>query len=89
MPFIMMPVLKYSTTLSKQSSLPRLPVPSLDSTLSKYLKAVKHLVNEIDYEKTLKLANEFSKSGGLGEKLQRFLVERSKTTENWVSLRYF
>jgi hypothetical protein len=29
---------------------------------------------------------DFSKQGGLGEKLQKLLVERSKTTDNWVKI---
>ncbi len=78
------PVLKYSRTLSKQASLPRMPVPSLTSTMNKYLLAIKHLLNENDYENTKKLVNEFIKNDGLGQQLQRFLIERSKTTENWV-----
>jgi hypothetical protein len=32
----------------------------------------------------LKIATDFSKQGGTGEKLQQLLVERSKTTDNWV-----
>lgn len=78
------PVLKYSRTLSKQASLPRMPVPSLASTMNKYLLAIKHLLSESDYENTKKLVEEFSKNDGLGQQLQRFLVERSKSTENWV-----
>jgi hypothetical protein len=76
------PVLKYSRTLSKQASLPRMPVPSLSSTINKYLIAIRHLLNESEYEYTKKIADEFM--DGLGQQLQNFLVERSKKTENWV-----
>ncbi len=80
------PVLRYSKTLSKQASLPRLPVPLLDSTLNKYLNAIKHLLTESEYENTAKIVENFRKNG---EHLQRLLIERSKTTENWVSNFFF
>ena len=79
------PVLKYSRTLSKQASLPRMPVPLLASTMNKYLLAIKHLLSENDYENTKKIVEEFSRNNGLGQQLQRILVERSKSTENWVN----
>lgn len=80
-----MPILKYSRTLSKQSSLPRLPVPILEMSINKYLMAIKPLLNELDFDNTKKIAADFSKNGGVGEKLQKLLVERSKSTENWMA----
>lgn len=80
-----MPVIKHSRTLMKQASLPRMPVPALRSSLHKFLNAVKPLVSESELEATRVLANEFVKENGLGEKLQRLLVEKSKTTDNWLA----
>jgi carnitine O-acetyltransferase len=37
---------------SLQDSLPKLPVPALDSTLQKYLKTVRPLVSDEDYKQT-------------------------------------
>ena len=82
------PVLKNSRTLSKQASLPRMPVPQLTSTINRYLDAVKPFLNDSEYEKTKKVATDFAKENGLGEKLQSLLVQKSKTTDNWVSARY-
>lgn len=83
--FYPMPILKNSRTLMRQASLPRMPVPQLNSSLSKYLNAVKPFLNEVEYENTRKVASDFVKQDGIGEHLQRLLVERSKTTENWLS----
>lgn len=80
-----MPILKNSRTLSKQSSLPRLPVPSLESSIQRYLVAVKPHLNNEEFENTKKLALDFIKKDGPGEKLQRLLVEKSKSTDNWLA----
>jgi hypothetical protein len=50
-----MPLLKNSRTLMKQASLPRLPVPALNSSIQKYLQAIKPLVNENEFENTKKV----------------------------------
>lgn len=61
----------------------RLPVPSLESSIHRYLTAVKPLLKPDEFENTKKLAEDFLKNG-IGEKLQKLLVEKSKTTDNWV-----
>lgn len=71
--------------LVKQKSLPRLPVPPLQQTMDKYLNAIRPLVNDDQFEQTRKLVEEFKKPGGIGEKLQEKLVERSKTEDNWLA----
>jgi len=71
--------------LKYQSSLPRLPVPPLQQSLKKYLKAVQPLVNDEEFEKTAKVVEEFGMKGGIGEKLQKALEDRAKTHNNWVS----
>ena len=59
-------------------------MPSLESSIQRYLVAVKpHLDNE-EFENTQKLALDFIKKDGIGEKLQKLLVEKSKKTDNWV-----
>lgn len=60
-------------------------MPSLESSIQRYLVAVKPHLNNEEFENTKKLALDLIKKDGLGEKLQRLLVEKSKSTDNWVS----
>ncbi|KAJ3248222.1 Carnitine O-acetyltransferase mitochondrial [Chytriomyces hyalinus] len=50
-----------------QASLPRLPIPTLEETCATYLKSVRPLVNDADYEKTVRAVEEFKRPGGKGE----------------------
>jgi len=72
--------------LKYQSSLPKLPVPPLQQSLQKYLKAMRPLLNDDEYQKTLLAVEEFGKPNGIGEKLQSQLEKRAKTHDNWVRL---
>jgi hypothetical protein len=69
----------------KQASLPRLPVPSLESSISKYLKATKVILSNSEYEQAERVAIDFSRPDGIGQKLQKLLVQKSKETNNWVT----
>lgn len=71
--------------LAKQESLPPLPVPPLQQTMDKYLKAIKPLVDEEDFEYTEDLVKNFSKPKGDGEVLQNLLLEKMKTEKNWLA----
>uniref|UniRef100_A0A673N4R6 Choline O-acetyltransferase n=1 Tax=Sinocyclocheilus rhinocerous TaxID=307959 RepID=A0A673N4R6_9TELE len=73
-----MPVLKRETMLLK------LPVPDLQHTLDAYLRSVKHLVSEKQFQKTKAIVETFGKHGGVGERLQNLLLEKREKTENWV-----
>lgn len=75
---------KNDIEVKKMCTLRRQPVPELSATMSKFLLAVKPLLNETEFEETQKTAKDFMRQGGVGEKLQRLLVERSKATDNWV-----
>jgi len=68
-----------------QKPLPKLPVPELADTLSKYLLCIRPIVSGDQYERTLQLVEEFKKPGGTGELLQKRLSEYAETTDNWVS----
>ena len=74
------PMLRY------QSSLPKLPIPSLHSTASKYLETVRPLVTPEAYARTESIVNAFVASPQAAE-LQRRLEERRSTegTQNWLS----
>ncbi|KAI8609540.1 carnitine acetyl transferase [Chytriomyces sp. MP71] len=68
-----------------QESLPRLPIPDLAETCTTYLKTVRPLVNDAEYEKTVAAVNELLKPGGVGEELQRRLIEQDKNkSTSWL-----
>ncbi|KAI9206579.1 acyltransferase ChoActase/COT/CPT [Polychytrium aggregatum] len=71
-------------TFRFQSQLPKLPVPELDETCDRYLTTVKPFLSEQDFERT-KLAVEEFKKGGVGQELQKRLVERAQKSEtSWL-----
>ena len=74
--------------LKYQSLLPKLPVPPLQQSLQKYLKAARPLVNDKEFEKTSRVVEEFRKENGIGKDLQGMLEERAKLQDNWVPLYY-
>ncbi|KAF9236496.1 acyltransferase ChoActase/COT/CPT [Melanogaster broomeanus] len=69
-----------------QASLPRLPVPTLSSTVSKYLESVKPHLTEAEYAATQASAKEFL-SSPLAAELQKRLVARAAdpSIKNWLS----
>lgn len=73
-------------SLRVQRPLPKLPVPDLRETLDKYLQCVRPTVSAEQYEQTCRLVAEFGKKDGLGEYLQRKLVEYAETKDNWVRI---
>lgn len=64
--------------------LPKVPVPPLKQTLDTYLKCVQHLVKEEQFKKTKVIVEKFGAPGGVGEVLQKKLMERRDKTTNWV-----
>lgn len=69
---------------SYQSSLPRLPLPPLDQTISRYLRSFKPLCkSEEHYKDVERKALEFQ--NGIGKKLQFYLHLKSWTSTNYVS----
>ncbi|XP_029383755.1 choline O-acetyltransferase b [Echeneis naucrates] len=80
-----MPVLKKETARDPGSQvLPKVPVPPLKQTLDTYLKCVQHLVKEEQFKKTKAIVEKFGAPGGVGEILQKKLLERRDKTTNWV-----
>uniref|UniRef100_A0AAV2ISI5 Carnitine O-acetyltransferase n=1 Tax=Knipowitschia caucasica TaxID=637954 RepID=A0AAV2ISI5_KNICA len=71
--------------LTHQRGLPTLPVPPLQQTCERYLSALEPIVNEEELQQTKTLVDEFQKSGGDGERLQRALEKRAENTDNWLS----
>ncbi|XP_069504492.1 peroxisomal carnitine O-octanoyltransferase isoform X2 [Ambystoma mexicanum] len=69
-------------TFQYQSTLPPLPVPSLDESLKKYLDAVKPFLNQEDYQRTYEISKKFE--NGIGKELHQKLQERARTKRNWL-----
>ncbi|CAN0531654.1 unnamed protein product, partial [Scytosiphon promiscuus] len=50
---------------SLQGSLPRLPVPTLEETLARYLESIRPLAGQEGYEASAAAARDFLRPGGL------------------------
>nr|AEQ30088.1 carnitine palmitoyltransferase I [Lateolabrax japonicus] len=68
---------------SFQASLPRLPVPSVDDTIHRYLESVRPLLDSEQYNQMEILANDFKDSKAA--QLQRYLILKSWWATNYVS----
>lgn len=65
--------------------LPKVPVPPLRQTLDTYLRSVQHLVPAEQFRNTKAVVEKFGAAGGVGELLQKKLLERRDQTTNWVN----
>ncbi|XP_067875728.1 carnitine O-palmitoyltransferase 1, liver isoform-like isoform X2 [Heterodontus francisci] len=68
---------------SFQNSLPRLPVPTINDTLRRFLESVRPLMNDEDFRRTKALAKDFERN--LGPRLQWYLKLKSWWATNYVS----
>ncbi|KAK7891453.1 hypothetical protein WMY93_023416 [Mugilogobius chulae] len=68
---------------SFQASLPRLPVPSVEDTIQRYLESVRPLLDNDKYNQMELLANEFMNTQAT--QLQRYLILKSWWSTNYVS----
>lgn len=82
---------KFSTSVPKgdlfkyQAQLPKLPVPTLQETASKYLKTVEPFLSEPQLASTKASVDEFIRPGGSGETLQKRLEEFAQNKDNWLA----
>ncbi|XP_066580830.1 carnitine O-acetyltransferase b [Amia ocellicauda] len=67
------------------SSVPPQPVPPLEQTLSRYLRALEPHLPPSEWQQARAELQEFSRQGGAGEGLQRSLERRAQRMHNWVS----
>ncbi|KAI5866786.1 carnitine acetyl transferase [Durotheca rogersii] len=69
-----------------QESLPRLPVPTLEETATRYIKSLHPLLEPADYAASKKAVDEFIKPGGVGRKLQEKLIAKREAPDvkNWL-----
>lgn len=90
----LMPVLThrpFATTSLKadlyknQDLLPRLPVPSLDDTVQKYVRSVEPFLTKEQLSESLSKAQDFVKPGGFGHTLQTRLEHFAKDKDNWLA----
>lgn len=63
-----------------QQSLPRLPIPKLEDTCARYLRAQKPLLDNTSYEKTEAFVKEFLNEEG--KTLQKSLVDEDKKNKH-------
>ncbi|NWI09631.1 CPT1A palmitoyltransferase, partial [Crypturellus soui] len=68
---------------SFQTSLPRLPVPSVKDTVNRYLESVRPLMNDEEFRRMEGLAKDFAYN--LGPRLQWYLKLKSWWATNYVS----
>lgn len=71
-------------TFSFDQILPKLPVPTLDQTLEKYLLSVQPFVTAEEFERTKENCRKFINEPEV-QKLQQQLIRRSQEKENWLS----
>jgi carnitine O-acetyltransferase len=73
-------------TFSNQSKLPRLPIPSLEETLARYLRSLEPLCSPSDLSRTSSYIADFLKPNGLGRFLQQRLIDLDRTSpHNWLN----
>ena len=65
-----------------QSSLPRLPIPNLQDTISRYLAAQRPFLSREQFRHTSSVAREFAKEGSEGWRLHRELVEKDNREQH-------
>lgn len=72
-----------ASTFANQSKLPKLPIPSLNETCSKYLESIKPFLQPSQLELSEKKVQEFQT--GLGQTLQKRLLNYAKSQpDNWL-----
>ncbi|KAF9273022.1 hypothetical protein BGZ68_001905, partial [Mortierella alpina] len=72
-------------TLSLQHTLQKLPVPTLEETLSKYIRSIEPLATSEELQRSKVLAKDFLKPGGLGQTLQQRLLDVDRAApDNWL-----
>ncbi|KAJ2595123.1 hypothetical protein GGF40_004038 [Coemansia sp. RSA 1286] len=72
-------------TFSMQEKLPRLPIPSLKDTATRYLKSLEPLLTPAEYARSEKAVSSFISPGGLGPELQRRLQEADQSaSHSWL-----
>ena len=74
-------------TFAAQDKLPKLPIPELEHSMTRYLEALKPLQNPRDYAETQQAVEEFLKSEGpeLQEKLKKYANGKTSYIEQFCT----
>jgi hypothetical protein len=64
--------------------LPKLPVPNVERTLSRYLDAIRAFIPESDFQKSEKIVQNFLDNKKDVEAIEAKLRQRAEDVENWV-----
>lgn len=56
----------------------------MEQTLAKYEKTMQPLLNEKERDKLKQLIEKFGGPGGLGPRLQLYLLDQQQKLDNWV-----
>jgi acyl transferase domain-containing protein/NADPH:quinone reductase-like Zn-dependent oxidoreductase/SAM-dependent methyltransferase/NADP-dependent 3-hydroxy acid dehydrogenase YdfG/acyl carrier protein len=72
-------------------TLPKLPLPDLDSSLQYWLKAIHATLSQSDYSRAQQMAEDFRAPGGIGQKLQSRLtaLNTDPTIDSWQEKLYY
>jgi len=81
------PNYRQGITFAAQGKLPKLPIPELDSTMTKYLTALKPLQTPREHAETQQAVDEFLKSEGpeLQEKLKKYATGKTSYIEQFCN----
>lgn len=76
---------KQGITFAAQDRLPKLPIPELDSSLTRYLAALKPLQSPREHAETQQAVDEFLKSEGpeLQERLKKYATGKTSYIEQF------
>ena len=79
------PNVKQGITFAAQEKLPKLPIPELDLTIKRYLRALKPLQGDREHAETQQAAEEFLKGEGveLQEKLKKYATGKTSYIEQF------
>jgi hypothetical protein len=58
-------------------NVPRLPVPTVEQTMTRYLETMRPILNDADYERQSKQTEDFMKSG-VSKQLQEYVLKVAK-----------
>lgn len=72
---------------NNECKLPKLEVPSLSSTLNKYLRSLRPILDETDYKRTQLIVQDFldANNPANGYNLQKVLRNKAERNQNWAS----
>lgn len=85
------PKLKPGITFAAEDSLPKLPIPELESSCKKYLEALKPLQTAREHAETKAAVDEFLKSDGpeLQEKLKKYATGKTSYIEQFCKFFHY